>query len=165
MPDWLRIVQGVLTMLPAAVATLVPGVRPFANLVIANIAGPSTEKYFFGARLEGEFGTSVIIKGNALNITCTNQIDRLCFGMVSCPDTVPRLERLAAYIGESFGELEREVLGKSVTERARKPAPKKTSKPAVKRPRKKAATKATEPTVRRTRKTPVRKARGKVAKP
>jgi diacylglycerol O-acyltransferase / wax synthase len=165
MPDWLRIFQGVLTMLPAAVSTVVPGVRPFANLVIANIAGPSTEKYFFGARLEGEFGASVIIKGNALNITCTNQIDRLCFGMVACPDTVPRLERLAAYIGESFEELDREVLDNSASEKVRKPASTKTSKSAVKKPRKKVVTKPTGPAVRKTRKTPVRKARRKVAKP
>jgi diacylglycerol O-acyltransferase len=109
MPDWLRIAQGTLTMLPAAVGTFVPGIKPFANIVVASVKGPMSEKYFFGARLESTFGASVILQGHALNITCTNQVDRMCFCLVACPTAVPHLERLAGYIGASFAQLEREV--------------------------------------------------------
>ena len=75
---------------------LMPG-----NLVISNVPGPRQPLYAAGARLEHYYPVSVIMEGQGLNITVQSYLDRLDFGLVSCPELVPDVdELLRAILGE-----------------------------------------------------------------
>ena len=75
------------------------------NLVLSNLAGPSTTLYMRGARLEAIYPISIPVHGMALNITLESYDGTLCFGFVGCRDAVPSLQRLAVYTGEALEEL------------------------------------------------------------
>jgi diacylglycerol O-acyltransferase / wax synthase len=47
-----------------------------------------------------------------LNITCVSYAGTLNFGFTGARDTLPRLQRLAIYMGEELLEIERLLLGK-----------------------------------------------------
>jgi hypothetical protein len=88
---------------------------PF-NLGVSNVPGPSAPLYWNGSRLDALFPLSLLLHGNALNITCVSYAGTLNFGLTGARDTLPHLQRLAIYMGEALDELEA-VLG-----RKRKPA-------------------------------------------
>lgn len=77
------------------------------NVVISNVPGPSEPLYFRGSRLEASYPVSIPMHGLALNITCQSYADRLCFGFIGCRDTLPHLQRLAVYTGETLEELQK----------------------------------------------------------
>ncbi len=83
--------------------------HPF-NVAISNVPGPPEPLYFNGARLDALFPLSLLLHGNALNITCVSYAGTLNFGFTGARDTLPHLQRLAIYMGEAVEELER-VLG------------------------------------------------------
>ena len=80
--------------------------RPIFNLTISNVPGPRERLYFRGARLEAMYPVSLLSHGQALNITCLSYADTLNFGFTGCRDTLPHMQRLAVYCGESLTELE-----------------------------------------------------------
>ena len=83
--------------------------KPTFNVVISNVPGPEEPRYFRGARLEASYPMSIPVHGQALNITCNSYAGRVCFGFTGCRDSVPHLQRLAVYCGESMTELEHVV--------------------------------------------------------
>jgi WS/DGAT/MGAT family acyltransferase len=91
------------------IASLVAGLGghtpvPF-NLGISNVPGPTEPLYFNGSRLEAMFPLSLLLHGNALNITCLSYAGTLNFGLTGARDTLPHLQRLAIYLGEAVDEL------------------------------------------------------------
>ena len=72
--------------------------------------GPTEPLYFNGARLDAFFPLSLLLHGNAVNITCVSYAGTLNFGFTGARDTLPHLQRLAIYMGEALEELE-QVLG------------------------------------------------------
>ena len=90
--------------------------------------GPTEPLYTNGSRLDSLFPLSLLMHGNALNITCVSYAGTLNFGFTGARDTIPHLQRLAVYMGESLEEIEQIVLGKK-SRRAprRKPAAAKTA--------------------------------------
>src|SRR5439155_11286861 len=96
---------------------------PF-NLGISNVPGPTTPLYLNGSRLESLFPLSLLLHGNALNITCVSYAGTLNFGFTGARDTLPHLQHLAIYMGEALDELTRILLGKRprTTARAKKRA-------------------------------------------
>lgn len=78
---------------------------PF-NVIISNVPGPREELYWNGARLDGVFPTSVVLDGQALNITLTNTVDTLDFGVVGCRRSLPSLQRLLVHLEQSLADLE-----------------------------------------------------------
>jgi WS/DGAT/MGAT family acyltransferase len=89
---------------------------PF-NIGISNVPGPPEPLYFNGARLDAMFPLSLLLHGNALNITCLSYAGTLNFGFTGARDTLPHLQRLAIYMGEAVDELE-QVLGTGATSSA-----------------------------------------------
>lgn len=83
---------------------------PF-NLAISNVPGPSDPVYFNGARLDAIFPISLLTHGNALNITCLSYAGTLNFGFSGARDTLPHLQRLAVYMGESLEEIDAKLAG------------------------------------------------------
>jgi diacylglycerol O-acyltransferase len=75
------------------------------NVCISNVPGPEEPLYFRGARLEATYPVSIPAHGMALNITCQSYAGTLNFGFIGCRDTLPHLQRLAVYTGDTFEEL------------------------------------------------------------
>jgi WS/DGAT/MGAT family acyltransferase len=98
----LLIAPSMLQMLPSTAGH----VRPTFNVVISNVPGPNEPLYFRGARLEATYPMSIPVHGQALNITCNSYAGSMCFGFTGCRDTLPSLQRIAVYCGESLDELE-----------------------------------------------------------
>jgi WS/DGAT/MGAT family acyltransferase len=80
------------------------------NLVISNVPGPRRPLYAAGARLLHYYPVSVIMEGQGLNITVQSYLDRLDFGLVSCPELVPDVDDLLAAILRDIDELARRTL-------------------------------------------------------
>src|SRR5215210_5032622 len=75
------------------------------NLVISNVPGPRKPLYAAGAELLHYYPVSVITEGQGLNITVQSYLDRLDFGLVSCPELVPDLDVLLDAILADIGSL------------------------------------------------------------
>lgn len=56
-----------------------------ANLVISNVPGPREAQYTNGALLESMYAASMLLAGQALNITVSNFGDNLDMGIMACP--------------------------------------------------------------------------------
>ncbi len=78
---------------------------PF-NVGVSNVPGPPEPLYQNGSRLDAVSPLSLLLHGNALNITCVSYAGTLNFGLTGARDTLPHLQRLAIYMGESLEELE-----------------------------------------------------------
>ena len=96
------------------IAGLVAGLGSRAPLPfsvgISNVPGPPEPCYFNGARLDAVFPLSLLLHGNALNITCLSYAGTLNFGFTGARDTLPHLQHLALCMGEALEEIEA-VLG------------------------------------------------------
>jgi WS/DGAT/MGAT family acyltransferase len=90
---------------------------PF-NVGVSNVPGPPEPLYLNGSRLEALFPLSLLLHGNALNITCVSYAGTLNFGFTGARDKLPHLQRLAIYMGEALEEIERVLVGTG--KRARK---------------------------------------------
>jgi diacylglycerol O-acyltransferase len=98
---------------------------PF-NVGISNVPGPPEPLYLNGSRLDALSPLSLLLHGNALNITCVSYAGTLNFGFTGARDTLPHLQHLAVYMGEALVEIEGLVLDKS------KPKPKTRAKTKAK---------------------------------
>lgn len=81
------------------------GRLPF-NVVISNLRGPATVQYWHGLRLEGLFPMSVVLDGQALNLTFASCEDRLDFGLTACRRALPGAARVLDHLETSLDELE-----------------------------------------------------------
>ena len=77
-----------------------------ANLVISNVPGPREAQYTNGALLESMYAASMLLAGQALNITVSNFGDNLDMGIMACPDLCPSPQKIAVYAGEELTLLE-----------------------------------------------------------
>lgn len=97
--------QGLVALLNRLrISGLVP---PPANVTISNVPGPRKTLYFGGAELLANYPLSVLIDGQALNITVMSYRDEVDFGIMACRDAVPDVDHLASLIGPAFDELQR----------------------------------------------------------
>ena len=83
--------------------------RPPFNLVISNVPGPREPMYWNGARLDGLYPLSIVLDGQALNITVTTYASEIAFGLTGCRRTVPHLQRLLTYLDTELSALETAV--------------------------------------------------------
>jgi WS/DGAT/MGAT family acyltransferase len=77
------------------------------NLVISNVPGPREKRYINGALVEAEYPMSLLVPGQAMNITVVSHADRLDVAVLVCPSLVPNPHRVSEAIAESLDELER----------------------------------------------------------
>jgi WS/DGAT/MGAT family acyltransferase len=83
--------------------------RPPFNVIISNVPGPSRTMYWNGARMQGVYPLSIVLDGQALNITVTTYAGRLHFGLTGCRRNIPHLQRMLGYLEDSLAELEPEL--------------------------------------------------------
>jgi len=79
---------------------------PAYNLVISNVPGPRKAMYWNGAQLQGIYPASIVLHGQALNITLVSYMDQLDFGIIACRRSMPHVQRLLDHMEESLQELE-----------------------------------------------------------
>ncbi len=128
---------------------------PF-NVTISNVPGPPEQLYFNGARLDSVFPLSLLLHGNALNITCMSYAGTLNFGFTGARDTLPHIQRLAIYMRDSVDELEKLVnpidrgkAGRKAASAARKSNTTRKSTPARKSGARKASTNGSKATAKK----------------
>lgn len=78
---------------------------PF-SVGVSNVPGPPEQLYFNGARLDAVFPLSLLLHGNALNITCLSYHGTMNFGFTGARDTLPHLQNLALGMGTALDEIE-----------------------------------------------------------
>ena len=97
------------------IAGLIAGLGPRAPIpfsaALSNVPGPPEPLYYNGARLDALFPLSLLMHGNALNITCVSYAGQLNFGFTGARDTLPHLQHLAVIMGEELEEIERVLTG------------------------------------------------------
>ncbi|HEY1118031.1 MAG TPA: WS/DGAT domain-containing protein, partial [Acidimicrobiales bacterium] len=81
-------------------------IRPPFNVVISNVPGPQQELFWNGARLSGSYPMSLLVDGQALNITTSSYAGNLDFGILGCRRTVPSMQRLLRHLEEELVALE-----------------------------------------------------------
>ena len=79
--------------------------RVVHNLILSNVPGPPVPLYLAGARLVGLYPLGPITDGAGLNVTVLSEEDRVGFGIVTCPDLVPRVWDLADAVPGALEEL------------------------------------------------------------
>jgi WS/DGAT/MGAT family acyltransferase len=79
-------------------------VPPF-NLTISNVPGPNVPVYLCGAQLLAHYPLSVITDGQGLNITVIGYLGQLHFGLTSCRELVPDIEKMAGYLEDELDVL------------------------------------------------------------
>jgi WS/DGAT/MGAT family acyltransferase len=82
---------------------------PIFNLIVSNVAGPPVPLYFAGGRLADSYLLGPLLMGCGLNITLASYLDRLDFGVVTCPDVVDDPHAIAAGLPEALDELVKAV--------------------------------------------------------
>jgi diacylglycerol O-acyltransferase len=80
--------------------------RPPFNVIVSNVPGPRGDMYFNGARLDGLYPVSIVMDGQALNITLCSRGKYLDFGLIGCRKSVPHLQRLLTHLESALAELE-----------------------------------------------------------
>ncbi|AXK89520.1 WS/DGAT/MGAT family O-acyltransferase [Nocardia farcinica] len=85
----------------------VTATRPAFNIVISNVPGPRVPMYWQGARLDGNYPLSIVLDGQAVNITVSSRDAYLDFGIVGCRRSVPHLQRLLGHLEDGLTDLEK----------------------------------------------------------
>lgn len=98
-----------LQMAPLALSP-VPGfvraTHPPFNVVVSNVPGPDGPMYFDGAQLDGLYPASIVLDGQAVNVTLCSRDRYLDFGVIGCRRSVPHLQRLLKHLETALAELE-----------------------------------------------------------
>ncbi|HRM51047.1 MAG TPA: wax ester/triacylglycerol synthase family O-acyltransferase, partial [Acinetobacter johnsonii] len=76
--------------------------RQAFNLVISNVPGPREPLYWNGARLDALYPASIILDGQALNITMTSYLDKLEVGLTACRNALPKMQNLLTHLEEEI---------------------------------------------------------------
>jgi diacylglycerol O-acyltransferase / wax synthase len=79
--------------------------HPVHNLIISNVAGPQTTLYFLGCEVEAMYPLGPLFHGCGLNVTVMSLNGKLNVGLISCPDLLPDLWRLADDFNVALEEL------------------------------------------------------------
>ncbi len=88
---------------------LITGILPrfqAFNLVISNVPGPTEPLYWNGAQLDALYPVSIVLDGQALNITLTTYRGKLEVGILACRKTLPHIQTLLGFIEEEIQKFE-----------------------------------------------------------
>jgi diacylglycerol O-acyltransferase len=80
--------------------------RQAFNLVISNVPGPREPLYWNGAKLDALFPASIVLDGQALNITMTSYLDKLEVGLIACRNALPKMQNLLTHLEDEIQHFE-----------------------------------------------------------
>jgi len=87
------------------ISGLMPKRQAF-NLVISNVPGPREPLYWNGAKLEALYPASIVLDGQALNITMTSYLDKLEVGLTACRNSLPKMQNLLIHLEDEIQRFE-----------------------------------------------------------
>lgn len=93
----------------AAGLNIISGLSPknqAFNLVISNIPGPTETVYWNGAKMEAMYPASIVLDGQALNITMTSYENKLAVGLTACRHALPKMQNLLNLFEEEIVRFE-----------------------------------------------------------
>ena len=116
--------------------------RQAFNVIISNVPGPREPLYWNGAKLDALYPASIVLDGQALNITMTSYLDKLEVGLTGCRKSLPKLQNLLTHLENEIQKFEQLIAEETpetndvaeVTEKAADAQPAKTttrSKPVI----------------------------------
>lgn len=76
------------------------------NLIISNVPGVQKPLYWNGAPLKALYPASIIVDGQAMNITYTTYLDKVEFCITACSKLLPHVQDILALIDEELSVLE-----------------------------------------------------------
>jgi WS/DGAT/MGAT family acyltransferase len=80
--------------------------RPFFNVTITNVPGPTVPLYAAGARVHSAFGMAPVLDGLGLILVVLSYQGRLSIGINSCEQIVPDPEHMADCFSHALEDLE-----------------------------------------------------------
>ncbi|ALL79748.1 hypothetical protein AD006_31965 (plasmid) [Pseudonocardia sp. EC080610-09] len=93
-----------------AILNVLPGVpdpvRPPFNLIISSVPAVPERLYLDGCELTDNYPVSVVVDGQALNITMVSYAAEIAFGISGCRRSVPHLQRLLVHLDDALSALE-----------------------------------------------------------
>ncbi|MGN8158204.1 WS/DGAT/MGAT family O-acyltransferase [Salinisphaera sp. RV14] len=104
-----QIMAVVAAMTAPAGLNLLSGLAPSRqsfNVVISNVPGPENTLYFGDAEMLGMYPMSIVLDGQALNISLVSYRDMLEFGLMACRRALPSIQNLLKYLDDALDELE-----------------------------------------------------------
>ena len=112
-PTALNIYVG-LTTIPFALFSLVGQAEKShaQNVVISNVVGMREKRYSNGSLIEADYPMSLLVPGQAMNITVISRANMLDVAVLVCPTLIPEPQRVGDAIAESLDELERALVQK-----------------------------------------------------
>ena len=87
------------------VSGILPKLQAF-NLTISNVPGPREPMYWNGAQLDAMYPVSIVMDGQAINITLTSYMDKLEVGITACRKTLPRIQSLLSLLEDEIKTFE-----------------------------------------------------------
>lgn len=87
------------------------------NLVLSNVHGVREQRYVNGAQIEAEYPISLLVPGQAMNITVISHADKLDVAVLVCPSLVPQPQRVADAMRDELELLDRACRGRHGTPR------------------------------------------------
>lgn len=72
------------------------------NLIISNVPGSKQALYWNGAKLKALYPASILLNGQAMNITLATYIDKVEFGIMACNDVLPHTQDMLKYIADEL---------------------------------------------------------------
>ena len=87
------------------ISGLLPKRQAF-NLVISNLPGPTEALYWNGARLDAIYPASIVLDGQALNITMTSYTGKLEVGLTACRNAIPKMQNLLVHLEDEIARFE-----------------------------------------------------------
>ena len=119
----------------AAGLNIISGLAPKRqafNLVISNVPGPKEPLYWNGARLDALYPASIVLDGQALNITMTSYMDKLEVGLTACRNSLPKMQNLLTHLEDEIQRYEM-IVGKPEIQAEQINTKKATSKVSTKK--------------------------------
>ena len=80
---------------------------PF-SVIVSNVPGPRERVTIGAARVAELYSVGPLVDGIGLNVTVWSYVDRMAFSLLSCPDLLPDVDRLASFLPDALAELDRE---------------------------------------------------------
>ncbi|PNK61319.1 WS/DGAT/MGAT family O-acyltransferase [Psychrobacter sp. FDAARGOS_221] len=79
------------------------------NILISNVPGPKQALYWNGAKLSSLYPASILMDGQALNITLASYLDHIHFGILGCDDILPNIGNLPELLDQSLQQFEQQL--------------------------------------------------------
>lgn len=77
------------------------------NVIISSFITSNEPLYLNGAKMEAMYPASVVVDGQAMNITVATYLDQLDVGVIACRQALPKVQKMLQYLEETLQEYER----------------------------------------------------------